>query len=92
MMKFCTNIAYFSFIFYVAYVHEYCAHIMHFLCTFHCSLRILLCKDPYNFLISQITQPLTNHENFLECWQKPVYRFVIGFIKSYFLSIVCYID
>ena len=45
---------------------------MHLLCIFHCSLRILLCKDPYNFLISQITQPLTNHEKNLECWQKPL--------------------
>ena len=69
-MKCCTNIAYFSFIFFVVYVYEYCAHIMHLLCIFHFPIRRLLCKDPYNFLISQITQPLTNHEKFWNVGKK----------------------
>ena len=71
-----------------------CMNIVHILCISYAlsAAHLLLCKDPYNFLISQITQPLTNDEKILECWQKSVYKFVIGFIQSHFLSVVCYSD
>ena len=65
--------------YYAFLIHFFAAHLQHF-------------NEQYNFFISQITQPLTNHDRIFDMLAKTCIQFVIGFIKSHSLSFVCYID